>query len=37
LILTTWGTSGYFNYQICNQTSSTISSPGAVTFNVAVF
>ena len=37
LILTTWGTSGYFNYQICNQTSSTISSPGAVAFNVAVF
>lgn len=36
LVLTTWGTSGDFQYQICNQTASSI-TPGAVTFNVIVF
>jgi streptogramin lyase len=34
LILDPWPTSGYLNYKICNQTPATISTPGAVTFNV---
>jgi hypothetical protein len=34
LILDVWPTAGYLNYKICNQTAATISSPGAVTFNV---
>jgi hypothetical protein len=34
LILDTWPTAGYLNYKICNQTATTISTPGAVTFNV---
>jgi hypothetical protein len=35
LILDVWPTSGYLNYKICNQTTATISSPGAVTFNAS--
>jgi hypothetical protein len=34
LILDVWPTAGYLNYKICDQTAATISTPGAVTFNV---
>ena len=34
LILDVWPTAGYANIKICNQTAATISSPGAVTFNI---
>jgi hypothetical protein len=35
LILDVWPTAGYLNYKRCNQTASTITTPGAVTFNVS--
>jgi hypothetical protein len=34
LILDTWPTAGFLNYKICNQTNASITTPGAVTFNV---